>query len=113
MIDSPYSDAGATATDDEDGDITSRIVVTNPVNTTLLGTYTITYAVTDLSGNAATPVTRTVNVQAQPRQRRRRRRARARNVLVLLLAACRSALVDAAAAVAARSSRSRAVFLRS
>jgi hypothetical protein len=65
-IDAPYSDAGATATDREDGEITSRIVVTNPVNTTVLGTYTVTYAVSDLSGNAATPVTRTVNVQAQP-----------------------------------------------
>ncbi|HEY3516540.1 MAG TPA: FG-GAP-like repeat-containing protein, partial [Gammaproteobacteria bacterium] len=64
-IDSPYSDAGATATDREDGDITSRIVVANPVNTTVLGTYTITYTVSDLSGNAATPVTRTVNVQPQ------------------------------------------------
>ena len=31
----------------EDGDITSRIVVTNPVNTAVLGTYTITYAVSD------------------------------------------------------------------
>ena len=45
--------------------MTSRIVVTNPVDTTLLGTYTITYAVSDSSGNAATPVTRTVNVQPQ------------------------------------------------
>jgi hypothetical protein len=65
QIDSPYADAGATATDKEDGDITSRVVVTNPVNTTLLGTYTITYNVTDLSGNPAAPVTRTVNVQPQ------------------------------------------------
>jgi VCBS repeat-containing protein len=65
QIDSPYSDAGATATDKEDGDVTSRIVVTNTVNTTLLGTYTITYNVSDLSGNAAQPVTRTVNVQPQ------------------------------------------------
>ena len=65
-IDAPYSDAGATATDKEDGDITSRIVVTNAVNTTLLGTYTVTYAVSDLAGNSATPVTRTVNVLAQP-----------------------------------------------
>jgi hypothetical protein len=64
-IDAPYSDAGATATDREDGDITSRIVVANPVNTTVLGTYTITYTVSDLSGNAATPVTRTVNVKPQ------------------------------------------------
>jgi hypothetical protein len=49
----------------EDGDITSRIVVTNTVNNALLGTYTVTYAVSDLSGNAATPVTRTVNVKPQ------------------------------------------------
>ena len=66
MIDSPYTDAGATATDTLDGDLTSRIVVVNPVNTALIGTATITYSVTDLSGNAATPVTRTVTVQAQP-----------------------------------------------
>ena len=65
-IDAPYADAGATATDKEDGDITSRIVVTNAVDTKTLGTYTVTYAVTDLSGNAAAPVTRTVNVQPQP-----------------------------------------------
>jgi len=65
VIDSAYSDAGATATDNEDGDLTSRIVIGNPVNTTLLGTYTITYNVSDLSGNAAKPVTRTVNVQPQ------------------------------------------------
>ena len=64
-IDATYSDAGATASDAQDGDITSRIVVTNPVNTAVLGTYTITYAVSDLAGNAAVPVTRTVNVQPQ------------------------------------------------
>jgi VCBS repeat-containing protein len=64
-IDATYSDAGATASDREDGDITSRIAVTNPVNTAVLGTYTVTYAVSDLSGNAAVPVTRTVNVQPQ------------------------------------------------
>ena len=65
-IDSPYMDAGATATDTTDGNLTSRIVVVNPVNTALLGTFTITYAVSDLSGNAATPVTRTVIVEQKP-----------------------------------------------
>jgi len=65
-IDTPYSDAGATASDAEEGDISSRIVVTNPVDTTVLGSYTITYAVSDRAGNAAVPVTRTVNVQPQP-----------------------------------------------
>jgi Domain of unknown function (DUF5011) len=61
-INSPYADEGATATDSHDGDLTSRIVVVNPLNTALLGTYTITYSVSDLSGNAASPVTRTVTV---------------------------------------------------
>ena len=65
-IDSPYTDAGATATDTTDGNLTSRIVVVNPVNTALIGTFTITYSVSDLSGNAATPVTRTVIVEQKP-----------------------------------------------
>jgi VCBS repeat-containing protein len=66
VIDAPFADAGATALDDVDGDVSSRIVVSGSVDTTVLGTYTLTYSVTDLSGNAATPVTRTVNVQPQP-----------------------------------------------
>jgi hypothetical protein len=65
VIDSPFTDLGATASDAVDGDLSSRIVVSGSVNTAVLGTYTLTYAVSDLSGNAATPVTRTVNVQAQ------------------------------------------------
>ncbi len=65
-INSPYADPGATATDSTDGDLTSRIVVVNPVNTALLGTFTVTYSVSDLSGNAATPVTRRVTVVPQP-----------------------------------------------
>jgi hypothetical protein len=40
-------------------------VVVNPVNTAILGTFKITYSVSDLSGNAATSVTRTVTVQPQ------------------------------------------------
>ncbi len=66
VIDTPFTDLGATASDAVDGDLSSRIVVSGTVNTAVLGTYTLTYAVSDLSGNAATPVTRTVNVQAQP-----------------------------------------------
>lgn len=65
-IDSPYVDAGATTTDPEDGDLTSRIVVVSTVDTSVLGTYTVTYTVTDLSGNPAAPVVRTVNVVPQP-----------------------------------------------
>lgn len=65
-IDTPFNDPGATATDAVDGDLTSRIVTAGTVNNALLGSYTLTYTVTDLSGNAAAAVTRTVNVQAQP-----------------------------------------------
>ena len=56
-----YADAGATATDNKDGDITARIVVENNVDTPKAGTYQVTYRVTDAAGNAAT-ATRTVKV---------------------------------------------------
>lgn len=57
-----YTDAGATATDNIDGTITSSIVTVNPVDTTTVGTYTVTYNVSDAAGNDATAVTRTVEV---------------------------------------------------
>ena len=62
---STYTDAGATATDNLDGNITSSIQTTNPVNTNAVGTYTVRYNVSDAAGNAATEVTRTVNVTDQ------------------------------------------------
>ncbi|MCI8291568.1 MAG: DUF5011 domain-containing protein, partial [Clostridia bacterium] len=71
-----YTDAGATAIDNYDGDITERVKTTiefvakgtetavevNTVDTTKLGTYTIKYNVTDSSDNTADEVTRTVKV---------------------------------------------------
>jgi hypothetical protein len=57
-----YLDAGATAADNIDGDISGSIVTNNPVNTAVVGSYTVTYSVTDFAGNAAAPVTRTVSV---------------------------------------------------
>ncbi len=58
-----YEDAGATAMDDVDGDLTGYIVVGgDPVNTALVGTYTVTYNVQDFSGNSAVEATRTVRV---------------------------------------------------
>lgn len=59
-----YQDSGATAIDDIDGDLTDRIVVKNAVDTAVLGTYSVTYDVTDSSGNAAT-ATRTVEVKPE------------------------------------------------
>ena len=57
-----YTDPGATATDNIDGNITGNINVTGTVNASVVGSYTLTYNVSDSSGNAATSVTRTVNV---------------------------------------------------
>lgn len=59
-----YTDAGATANDDSDGDLTTSIVTTGTVNTDQVDTYTIKYNVTDAAGNTATEVTRTVYVQS-------------------------------------------------
>jgi hypothetical protein len=57
-----YTDSGATATDNVDGDISANISETSTVNTAVAGTYTVTYSVSDVAGNVATPVVRTVNV---------------------------------------------------
>jgi len=57
-----YVDAGAAASDNFDGDITAKIVTTSTVNSAVPGTYTVTYNVTDLAGNKAIPVVRTVIV---------------------------------------------------
>ena len=52
-----------TAQDDIDGDISSLITVGgDTVDTSTVGTYNITYNVSDSAGNAAAEVTRTVNV---------------------------------------------------
>lgn len=60
--DNTYTDEGATASDESDGDITDDIVRTGTVDISTVGTYTLTYTVSDAAGNAAIPVTRTVTV---------------------------------------------------
>ncbi|HPE33409.1 MAG TPA: HYR domain-containing protein, partial [Bacteroidales bacterium] len=62
----PYIDEGASASDTCDGDITDQIVIVNPVDVDVPGTYTITYNVTDEAGNPAIEVTRTVVVRGLP-----------------------------------------------
>ena len=54
-----YTDEGATATD-VSGDIT--VTSTSTVDTSVVGSYTVTYTAADSSGNEATAVARTVNV---------------------------------------------------
>ena len=46
----PYIDAGATALNDVDGDITDQIVIYNPVNPYISGTYSVSYFVIDVAG---------------------------------------------------------------
>ena len=46
-----YEDAGAIASDNVDGDLTSNIITTSNVDTSTLGTYTVTHSVSDASGN--------------------------------------------------------------
>jgi prepilin-type N-terminal cleavage/methylation domain-containing protein len=59
----PYTELGATANDNKDGNITDDILTIGIVDTNTEGTYTITYTVEDEIGNDAA-VTRTVSILA-------------------------------------------------
>lgn len=62
-----YTELGATATDNIDGDLTTNIVIGGDiVNTNSAGTYVVTYNVSDAAGNTANQVIRTVNVALAP-----------------------------------------------
>ncbi len=61
---SSFTDPGATASDDRDGNLSSKIVVFGSVNTATAGIYTLSYNVKDAAGNVATTQTRTVTVTA-------------------------------------------------
>jgi trimeric autotransporter adhesin len=60
-----FVDPGATATDDMDKDIQSKVVVTGAVDANKIDTYTLTYNVSDAAGNPATEVKRVVKVRAK------------------------------------------------
>jgi hypothetical protein len=60
-----FADPGATASDDVDGDITSKITENGSVDTATPGIYTLTYNVADGGGNEA-HVSRVVTVIAGP-----------------------------------------------
>ncbi|MFC4618680.1 immune inhibitor A domain-containing protein [Camelliibacillus cellulosilyticus] len=57
-----WIDPGYKATDNVDGNLTKQVKVTGEVDVNKLGTYTLTYSVSDSSGNKAEEVTRTVKV---------------------------------------------------
>jgi hypothetical protein len=56
-----YEELGATATDNIDGDLTDQITISGAVNTSVVGTYRITYTATDRARNKAS-VQRTIQV---------------------------------------------------
>ncbi len=60
-----YSEPGYIALDTCDGDITSNVKVSGDINTNEAGSYTLTYQITDSSGNSAF-ATRTVLVTPRP-----------------------------------------------
>ncbi len=64
----PYTEQGATAFDNIDGDLTSNIVINSNVDIATVGDYTVTYDVSDAAGNAAVQVIRSVRVNAPPNQ---------------------------------------------
>ena len=63
LLGNSSSEAGATATDNYDGDLASSIVVNaSAANASVTGSYSVKYNVADSSGNDAVEVTRAVNV---------------------------------------------------
>ena len=62
--DAPFFDEGYLATDNYDGDLTDKVKVSGSVNTAVMGTYKITYRVSDSFGNSSVK-TRTVQVGTQ------------------------------------------------
>ena len=60
----PYTELGATTTDNLD--VAGSATSSGAVDTSKVGSYTVTYTATDAAGNAAVAVTRTVNVIAIP-----------------------------------------------
>lgn len=62
LIDS-FTEPGFTATDDKDGNIKSKVIITGTIDENKIGTYYLNYDVTDKAGNKATQQTRTIIVQ--------------------------------------------------
>jgi hypothetical protein len=61
-VGSSYTDAGATAYDASEGDITSLMTSTTDLDAQVTGIYSVEYNVTDKSGNKAVPAIRTIIV---------------------------------------------------
>ncbi|MCH5375147.1 MAG: DUF5011 domain-containing protein, partial [Planctomycetes bacterium] len=65
-VGTPFTDPGATAVDNLDGDLSDQIITEGTVNTSLAGTYAIIYRVSDLAGNVASAERRVVVTEPPP-----------------------------------------------
>lgn len=61
LLNKKYTEKGATAEDEKDGDLSDEIKISGKVNTSKVGTYKIKYTVSDKTGNKAEKI-RTVTV---------------------------------------------------
>jgi len=67
LLNASYDELGATGSDPEDGNISNSIVINNnALDMSTLGTYQITYNLSDSMGLAASQVVRNVNVISTP-----------------------------------------------
>ena len=64
-LNTAWNDPGVAAADTLDGNLSTQVAVAGAVDVNQTGSTVLTYSVSDAAGNAATPVTRTVNI-AQP-----------------------------------------------
>lgn len=64
-VGSTYTELGARATDNVDGDLTSKIIISGAIDVNTPGLYTITYNVSDTAGNPS-HITRVINVFEPP-----------------------------------------------
>jgi len=66
LVGTSYVEAGASVTDNTDEDLSAALVIdSSAVDTSIVGSYLVTYDASDSSGNAAIQVTRTVNIISQ------------------------------------------------
>jgi len=68
VVGTTYVDAGATSTDNIDGDLTSKIVASSSVNSSVIGTYSVVYSVSDAAGNKSTSTRSVIIYQPVPGQ---------------------------------------------
>ena len=64
-VNTPWADLGYSATDSLEGNLTANVAISGDIDVNTTGEYTLTYSVSDSSGNEAN-LTRTVNVAEIP-----------------------------------------------